>query len=247
MEFGEKLRTLRREKGLSQEELAAMVGVSRQALSKWEAGQSRPELDKLLALSDIFSVTMDSLVRPGGPEPQPASPSLGWWYHGPVIEYKSARTLRGLPLVHINLGPGKRRARGVLAIGNVATGLVSVGFVARGGLSLGILSLGVLSIGPLAVGLLAVGALALGVASVGAVAIGLFAVGGCAVASHVAIGDVARGHVAVGRDVRGAFTLADPAFSSRRTLTAEQVHRLIRSAYPQLLDWLVGLLTAMFP
>ena len=247
MEFGEKLRTLRREKGLSQEELAAMVGVSRQALSKWEAGQSRPELDKLLALSDIFSVTMDSLVRPGGPEPQPASPSLGWWYHGPVIEYKSARTLRGLPLVHINLGPGKRRARGVLAVGNVATGLVSVGFVARGGLSLGILSLGVFSIGPLAVGLLAVGALALGVASVGAVAIGLFAVGGCAVASHVAIGDVARGHVAVGRDVRGAFTLADPAFSSRRTLTAEQVHRLIRSAYPQLWDWLVGLLTAMFP
>ena len=227
-----------------------MVGASRQALSKWEAGQSRPELDKLLALSDIFSVTMDSLVRPGGPEPQPdppASPSLGWWYHGPVIEYKSARTLRGLPLVHINLGPGKRRARGVLAIGNVATGLMSVGFVARGGLSLGILSLGVLSIGPLAVGLLAVGALALGVASVGAVAIGLFAVGGCAVASHVAIGDVARGHVAVGRDVRGAFTLADPAFSSRRTLTAEQVHRLIRSAYPQLWDWLVGLLTAMFP
>ena len=257
MEFGEKLRTLRREKGLSQEELAAMVGVSRQALSKWEAGQSRPELDKLLALSDIFSVTMDSLVRPGGPEPQPASPSLGWWYHGPVIEDNSARTLRGLPLVHINLGPGKRRARGVLAVGNVATGLVSVGFVARGGLSLGILSLGVFSIGPLAVGLLAVGALALGVASVGAVAIGLFAVGGlaiglfavggCAVASHVAIGDVARGHVAVGRDVRGAFTLADPAFSSRRTLTAEQVHRLIRSAYPQLLDWLVGLLTAMFP
>lgn len=260
MEFGEKLRTLRREKGLSQEELAAMVGVFRQALSKWEAGQSRPELDKLLALSDVFSVTMDSLVRPGGPEPQPdppASPSLGWWYHGPVIEYKSARTLRGLPLVHINLGPGKRRARGVLAVGNVATGLVSVGFVARGGLSLGILSLGVLSIGPLAVGLLAVGALALGVASVGAVAIGLFAVGGlaiglfavggCAVASHVAIGDMARGHVAVGRDVRGAFTLADPAFSSRRTLTAEQVHRLIRSAYPQLWDWLVGLLTAMFP
>ena len=45
MEFGEKLRTLRREKGLSQEELAAMVGVSRQALSKWEAGPSRPELD----------------------------------------------------------------------------------------------------------------------------------------------------------------------------------------------------------
>jgi len=41
MEFGEKLRTLRREKGLSQEELAAMVGVSRQALSKWEAGVSQ--------------------------------------------------------------------------------------------------------------------------------------------------------------------------------------------------------------
>lgn len=111
MEFGEKLRTLRREKGLSQEELAAMVGVSRQALSKWEAGQSRPELDKLLALSDVFSVTMDSLVRPGGPEPQPdppASPSLGWWYHGPVIEYKSARTLHGpAPGALQSPGPGK--------------------------------------------------------------------------------------------------------------------------------------------
>lgn len=203
MELGDKLRTLRREKGLSQEELAAMIGVSRQALSKWEAGQSRPELDKLLALSDTFGVTIDSLVRPGETEAQPEPPAAGWWYHGPVFEYKSARTLRGLPLVHINLGPGKRRARGVLAIGNVATGLAAVGFIARGGLSVGILSLGIVSIGTLAVGLLACGALALGIAAVGAIAAGLFAlgglafgvfaVGGCAVASHVAIGDVAQG------------------------------------------------------
>ena len=257
MELGDKLRTLRREKGLSQEELAVMIGVSRQALSKWEAGQSRPELDKLLALSDTFGVTIDSLVRPGETEAQPEPPAAGWWYHGPVFEYKSARTLRGLPLVHINLGPGKRRARGVLAIGNVATGLAAVGFIARGGLSVGILSLGIVSIGTLAVGLLACGALALGIAAVGAIAAGLFAlgglafgvfaVGGCAVASHVAIGDVARGPVAVGRGVRGAFTLADPAFSRHRSLTRSQVYGLIRSVYPQLWDWVIRLLTIMFP
>lgn len=63
MDFGEKLRTLRREKGLSQEELANMVGVSRQAMSKWESNQTQPELDKLILLSGIFDVTVDSMIK----------------------------------------------------------------------------------------------------------------------------------------------------------------------------------------
>ena len=54
--LSEQIYTLRRKSGLSQEQLAEKVGVSRQAVSKWETGASVPELDKLLALSEFFSV-----------------------------------------------------------------------------------------------------------------------------------------------------------------------------------------------
>ena len=53
---------LRRRAGLSQEQLAETIGVSRQAISKWESGTSTPELDKLLALSECFHVTLDELT-----------------------------------------------------------------------------------------------------------------------------------------------------------------------------------------
>ena len=63
MNCSKKLQTLRKEKGLSQEKLAEMVGVSRQAISKWELGQSYPEMDNLITLSNIFDVNIDSLVK----------------------------------------------------------------------------------------------------------------------------------------------------------------------------------------
>lgn len=63
MNFSEKLHILRKEKRLSQEGLAEKLNVSRQAVSKWESGQSFPELDKIIILSDIFSVTVDELVK----------------------------------------------------------------------------------------------------------------------------------------------------------------------------------------
>lgn len=63
MNFSEKLQILRKEKRLSQEGLAEKLNVSRQAVSKWESGQSFPELDKIIILSDIFSVTVDELVK----------------------------------------------------------------------------------------------------------------------------------------------------------------------------------------
>lgn len=61
----EKIYALRRRSGLSQEQLAQRIGVSRQAISKWEGGQSTPELDKLKALSECFQVTMDELTGDG--------------------------------------------------------------------------------------------------------------------------------------------------------------------------------------
>ena len=62
MTLGEKLQLLRRSRGLSQEQLAAELGVSRQALSKWECSDSTPDLDKLRAICAYFGVTTDYLI-----------------------------------------------------------------------------------------------------------------------------------------------------------------------------------------
>ena len=61
--FSEKLLELRRREGLSQEQLADRLGVTRQSVSKWESGAAAPELTKLVALSELFSVSVDYLVK----------------------------------------------------------------------------------------------------------------------------------------------------------------------------------------
>lgn len=63
MTLGERICTRRMEHGLSQADLAEALGVSRQSVSKWETDASTPELDKLIRLSEIFSVTLDELIR----------------------------------------------------------------------------------------------------------------------------------------------------------------------------------------
>lgn len=62
MELYEKLYELRRASGMSQEELAEKLGVSRQAVSKWESGATQPELGKLIELSKLYSVSVDELL-----------------------------------------------------------------------------------------------------------------------------------------------------------------------------------------
>ena len=62
MNFSEELFELRKKEGLSQEELAEKVGVSRQTISKWEMGQSTPEMEKLVNLSKLFNLSLDELV-----------------------------------------------------------------------------------------------------------------------------------------------------------------------------------------
>ena len=66
MTFGEKLFKLRKEKGLSQEQLAWQVNTTRQAVSKWENDQGFPETEKLMMLGNIFSVSIDYLLKNGG-------------------------------------------------------------------------------------------------------------------------------------------------------------------------------------
>lgn len=63
MTLGKKITELRRSAGMSQEELAERLDVSRQAISKWEMDQAQPQTEKLLALSDLFSVSTDRLLR----------------------------------------------------------------------------------------------------------------------------------------------------------------------------------------
>lgn len=62
MEFNEKLQELRRRKGLTQEELAEKLYVSRTAISKWESGRGYPNIESLKAISKFFSVTIDDLL-----------------------------------------------------------------------------------------------------------------------------------------------------------------------------------------
>lgn len=198
MTFGERLMGLRRARGLSQEALGDMLDVTRQTVSKWERGDSTPELEKLVELSRIFGVSLDELAgiarteRPGDAaqaQPEQSVPGAGWRWH---YEYKSRRTLFGLPLLHINVGRGAMYR---------ATGIVAIGLAARGVVAVGLVSLGVLAVGAVSVGLLAAGAAALGGAATGAVAVGYVAVG------SLAVGKVAIGSLAIGESVTGSLTL----------------------------------------
>lgn len=82
MNLPKKLSFLRKKKGLSQENLADEMNVSRQAVSKWESGNVMPSLDNLIYLSRLYGVTIDSLIddsqdlppEPAPPEPVPAEP-----------------------------------------------------------------------------------------------------------------------------------------------------------------------------
>ena len=63
MKFNEKLTQLRKSKNLSQEELGNELGVARQTVSKWELGETTPEMDKLIKMSEIFEISLDELIK----------------------------------------------------------------------------------------------------------------------------------------------------------------------------------------
>ena len=63
MSFGENLQYLRKQKEITQEQLAEQLEVSRQSVSKWESGQSFPEMEKLLQICNMFHCNMDTLMQ----------------------------------------------------------------------------------------------------------------------------------------------------------------------------------------
>ena len=69
MNMADRIQHLRKQKGFSQEELADKVGVSRQAVSKWEGEQSTPDLKNIITMSDIFETTTDYILKGIDPIP----------------------------------------------------------------------------------------------------------------------------------------------------------------------------------
>jgi transcriptional regulator with XRE-family HTH domain len=259
MKFNEKLQMLRKEKGLSQEGLAELLDVSRQAISKWESGGSYPETEKMMALTDIFGVTLDSLMKDGElkTDSQNISSAPYWQTRGSFFEYKSRKTFRGLPLVHVNIGFGMKKAKGVIAIGNISQGIISIGLVAMGLLSFGLLSIGLIGFGVLAIGLLlaigaisiggiSIGAVAIGFFTIGAVSIGVYSIGALAIASRVAVGDTAYAPIAVGRVAQGVQTFIDT--SGNRSvnfamISGDEVRQAITTEFPGTWNTIVNWLT----
>ncbi len=122
--------------------------------------------------------------------------------------YKSKITLFGLPLLHIALGPAEDgphgRAKGIVAIGDVAKGFIALGGRATGVVAFGGLAIGLFSIGGLAVGLFAWGGCAVGGFAAGGLALALIASGGLAIGA-IAIGGAAFGYYAGGGAAWGKY------------------------------------------
>jgi transcriptional regulator with XRE-family HTH domain len=263
MNFQERLIFFRKQRGLSQEQLGHQIGVSRQTVSKWELGETTPELEKLFGLSKLFDVSIDELV--GNTRlSQKESASADPWnpiihtegnkdveyiiLHRKHYEYKSKRSLFGMPLVHINYGHGFYKARGVVAIGNFAEGIISIGFIAAGLVSVGLISAGLLSLGILsaaalfAFGVVAVGCVSFGSFSVGILAFGAFSlgmyysIGAVSYASHIAFGAIANASIAIGDKVMGEIT-----FQKDTIFTAQAVRDAILEKYPHTWPVLVDL------
>lgn len=90
MTLGEKIKHHRQQARLSQEKLAELVGVSRQAVTKWESDQSAPSTQNLFRLAEIFGTTVDLLIASGEPEPSQAE-QIYTLYKGEKAEARKAR------------------------------------------------------------------------------------------------------------------------------------------------------------
>lgn len=220
MTLGEKIAKQRKKLNYTQEQLADILGVSRQSISKWESDVVYPETDKLIKMGKLFDCSMDYLLNEEITEKQSVKPnkreSFGSGFKKLFRERKSKKTVFGLPLFHIG-----RNAHGFFAIGIKARGVFSIGLTSRGIFSFGLLSLGVVSIGVLSLALISVGIFSLALLAVGSVALGLFSAGaisvgivsfgalsvGCfssgalAIGKYVVVGEHAHGLIAIGESV----------------------------------------------
>ena len=125
MNLSEKILYCRKKAGLSQEALAEKLGVSRQAISKWETGESVPELSKLVLLARAFDVTTDWLLSESEPEPESEIPAA------PEAPAQSSNWVESIPGV---IGRLIRRYGWLYGVYTALAGLgfIVIGAVARG-------------------------------------------------------------------------------------------------------------------
>lgn len=251
MTLGEKLSMYRKQNNYTQEQLAELLGVSRQAVSKWESDLAYPETDKLIKLSDMYGCSLDYLIK-DKQAAEAAAPSGALRLSDLYYERKSERMVHGVPLWHINIGLG-RSAKGIFALGLAARGVFACGLFSLGVFSCGVLSLGVLALGSLAAGLIALGALALGIIAVGGAAVGVLAIGGAAVglvsaggaavAHYLAVGDSARAQIAIGyTEAYGEFSY----LGERITTFYSHILQNIDTFVPSWLKWAAEIVKAFF-
>ena len=254
MKFGEKLSKLRRDQNYTQEQLADILGVSRQTVSKWESGGAYPETEKIIRLSEMFGCTTDYLLKDSvdtEPKIDGEEKNVTYCISGfSVNERKSEKTVFGMPLWHIG-----RNARGFIAVGKSARGVIAIGLAARGVISIGLASLGVFSIGLASVGLLSLGVIAVGLLAAGSFAAGVLAAGAVCT-GIVSLGAVASGDFAIGALTRGKYlALGDNAsamialgyyydsvavgtlFSALENWDTEQIKQLLDEIVPSYLNW----------
>ena len=246
MTLGEKLSRLRKEYNYTQEQLADVLGVSRQSISKWESDIAYPETDKLVKMGKLFECSMDYLLNEDISEKKGLQPTEkeSFWdkLKLQIHERKSEKMIFGMPLYHIGRNAHGffaigLKARGVVSFGLMSQGVFSFGLLSLGGVSIGLLSFGLISAGIFSAGLLAVGSIALGLFASGAISVGLisfgalsvgyFSSGALAIGKYIAVGDHAHAMIAIGQ------TVADGnVYSHIGDLTTADI--------PKVVEWLDG-------
>lgn len=245
MNLAEKLIIQRKKAGMSQEQLADRLGITRQSVSKWEAGSSIPEISKLVAMSEIFRVSLDYLLKDYLDEEKNSGIAADGCWKQPYEEKRSganqqmeednarlekkvddlARYIKGYQYT------SKTKIAGIplvsirfsrqLGRDGIAKGIIAIGNIAIGVISLGACSFGIISFGSVAVGLLAIGAFAFGLAAWGAIAIGVIAFGASAMGIYSAGVSAWGQEVAVGVSAMGKTAIGETV-KGTHCLTVEQ-------------------------
>ena len=130
VEFGERIYNLRRKSGLSQEEFAIKLGVSRQAVSKWETGQSVPDSEKAAAIGAYFGVSLDWLIN-GTETAEPVAQTVAEPEKQPAIVPEASE-----------VKPVKKKAGVVRAL--IIAGIITLAFIGVNALSAFIFMLAVM-------------------------------------------------------------------------------------------------------
>ena len=258
MTIGERIAEERKKKGMTQEDMAEKLNLSRQAISKWESGSSFPDTENLLKLSFLFSVSVDYLLK--GEMVEEKNGEEEKVFHLPysslsrMKERHSEKTLWGLPLWSVG-----RNAKGFFALGFRSEGIFSLGFFSKGVFSLGCFTLGGISVGMASLGLLSLGAFSGGIISFGAVSLAIMASVGAISISPLSIGSLSLGEISIGAFSRGRFfaygddakalvalasTKAEGTWAELLPLPsskAEALYLTLKDNIPSRLSWTMGI------